>query len=308
MTAAALINKQRPSTWGEIIGQGEIVRSLQKVIKDNSSRAFLFIGPSGVGKTTIARIAAHEVGCAVPLEIDGATFTSIENMRVLTEGLKYRPLDTQNRKAIIIDECHAISRAGIQSLLKSLEEPPSWCRWFLCTTEGTKILDTIKRRCTTYNLKLVPTSTIFDFLCKIAEKENLEVSEQVIDLCAKEAEGSPGKALAHLNACSSAGDRAEAALLLRSALDTPQAIALAQGLAKGFSWDQAKPLLSALEDQNPESIRLMICSYFSKVALSSKAESTALQQACAVLDAFSQPMNSQDKLAPIILAVAKLIT
>ncbi len=96
--------------------------------------------------------------------------------------------------------------------------------------------------------------------------------------------------------------------MLSLAGEIPEAIELSRALAKpGANLAQLKPILKALEDQNPESIRLMICSYFSKVFLGAKDGSTAEEQALAILDAFSQPMNSQDKLTPVILAVGRLL-
>ena len=306
ISAESLINKYRPQKWEEVIGQDALVKSLRNAVVTNAAHTFLLVGPSGCGKTTLARIAAKEFGSKYPVEINAAKFTSIDDMRDLTDKLNYRPLDNEPCRSFIVDEFHALSRQAVQSILKAIEEPPEWCRWFLCTTEGAKIIETIRTRSAIYNVKPVPVNKLFDLLCDVAEAENFEVDEQVIDLCAKEANGSPRQALSNLAVCSTANDRAQAATLLQSATDVPEAIELARALYRGCTWDEAQGILNKLQDHNPDSIRIMICRYFTKVALSSKKESV-IQNAWSILDAFSKECRPQDGLAPIVLAVATLV-
>src|SRR6185312_11305028 len=115
----ALINKYRPTKFSAVLGQEAVVKSLQAVIKKRASQAFLLSGPAGTGKTTLSRIAAAELGCAPSdiTEVDGASKTGIDDMRQVAETLIYRPIGGGEAKAIIVDECQALSKAAVTSLL-----------------------------------------------------------------------------------------------------------------------------------------------------------------------------------------------
>ena len=147
--------KYRPTNLDEVIGQNAVVQSLKQQLTGQSTpHAFLFLGPSGVGKTSIARILAGMMKCddANILEIDAATHSGVENMRSVTQMAQYRGIGESPNKFIIVDEVHALSKATFQSLLLSIEEPPPHVYWALCTTEPDKIPTTIKTRCAAYDL------------------------------------------------------------------------------------------------------------------------------------------------------------
>src|SRR3989304_1453147 len=145
-----LHTKYRPKHFEEVIGQIEIVKSLQNLIETGKMpKSFLFTGPSGTGKTTLARIIANKLGCDIQniIEVDAATNTGVEDMRVLCEGLRYPAFGLTTVKVAIVDECQEISKSSWSSLLKIIEEPPSHLYFVFCTTEPSKVLDTIKTRC-----------------------------------------------------------------------------------------------------------------------------------------------------------------
>ena len=305
----ALINKYRPSSFDEVVGHDAVVRSLQAVLKRGASKTFLFTGPSGTGKTTLARIVAKEIGCqsADLLEIDAVTFTGVDDMRAVTANLIYKPLGEGSIKAIIVDEFQGLSKAALQSLLKILEEPPPHVAWFLCTTEPTRIPANILTRCTRYDLKPVSVSILGDLLESIVEQEKLtSVDGRIIDLCAKEANGSPRQAIVNLTTCSAAKNYAEAQELLRSAIESEEAITLVRALVRGAGWDEVQGLLSKLVGVNPESVRHIVRAYVSKVVLSAKSEQAA-GRGLEILDAFSEPFNSADGLAPLLLACGRVL-
>jgi DNA polymerase-3 subunit gamma/tau len=305
---SALITKYRPKTLEEVIGQGAVVKSFRNAIEKQLGTAYLLTGPSGTGKTTLAYIAASMMGCpkAERLDVDAATNTGIEEMRILMEGLMYRPIGTGAIKAVIVDECHMLSKQAITSLLKTLEAPPSWVYWFLCTTEPTKIPKAIQTRCLAYQLKLVSSNDLFELLSGLPEAKGLD--ESIIELCVDEAEGSPRQALANLGVCMVAEDRKEAAELLRSAINVPEAIDLARALMKGAGWGELKGLLVKMKekDLSPESVRHVVRAYMTSVLLSPKTRGNVTKDALDILREFTTPFNTFDGMTPLAMACARL--
>ena len=141
--------KWRPQKLNDVISHAFVVSSLKALLKEKECpHSFLFTGPSGVGKTTLARIVASYLEAAV-LEIDAATNTGIDAMRAVQDMARYKAIDNEKR-VVIIDECHALSKQTWQSLLKIVEEPPAHLYWAFCTTEPDKVPATIKTRCVQY--------------------------------------------------------------------------------------------------------------------------------------------------------------
>ena len=304
----SFITKCRPATFKEVIGQAAVVRSLQDVIKRGSSKTFLFTGPSGTGKTTLARILARESGCRPEdlMELDVANQTGIEDMRNVVETLRYKPLGSGAMKALICNEAQMLSKQAWNSLLMELEEPKPWVLWILCTTEPSRIPKAIHTRCTTYDLKPVSEDDLADLLDLVAKKEKLDVEDDVLLLCAREAEGSPRQALVNLAACAAAASLDEAKELLRSALESEEAVNLARALVKGTTWSQAQKIIAGLQEVNPETVRHVVRAYVSKVIIGAKSEASA-GRGLEILDAFSTPFPTSDGISPLLLATARAL-
>ena len=300
-----LINKHRPSTFDEVIGQDAVIKSIQSSLAKKRARTFLLTGPSGVGKTTIGRLIAKEVKCSAfdLREIDGATHTGAEAMREVTASLQFRSLNGSAR-VIIIDECHAISSQAWKATLKSLEEPPEGVYWVLCTTEPTKVPKEVKTRCAAYDLKPVATDTIQVMITKVAKTESLPIgkSDEALEAIAEAAEGSPRQALTFLAQCGDLKDEDAVREMCKSgAVASKEAIDLCRLLIKGSDWPSLTKCIAALTSP-PESTRIIVLRYMSSVTMKDRKP----QRALAIMDAFAQPFQDREGNAPLLLACARL--
>lgn len=213
MSYQALYNKYRPQTFEEVVEQKHIIKTLKSAITQNRvSHAYLFCGPHGIGKTSIARVFAKALNCeegitTIPcnkcnicssisngscidvLEIDAASNRGIDEIRNLREKVNYLP--TQARKKIyIIDEVHMLTTEAFNALLKTLEEPPAHVIFMMATTQPNKILPTILSRCQRFDLHLISSEDIVKRLKYIAKEEKIKITPSALSLIAKHSKGS----------------------------------------------------------------------------------------------------------------------
>jgi DNA polymerase-3 subunit gamma/tau len=219
-----LARKYRPATFSEVVGQSHVVQALtNSILSGRVAHAFLFCGVRGVGKTTVARILAKSLNCtnrpedrgdpcdecsscreiangiSVDVqEIDGASHTSVENIREINENIKYPPV-TSPFKIIIIDEVHMISISAFNALLKTLEEPPAHAKFIFATTESHKVPATINSRCQRFNFRTISMVDMIAGMSRILEQEGIEASEEALAQVAREAQGSFRDALSLLD-------------------------------------------------------------------------------------------------------------
>ena len=199
----ALAVKYRPKQFSEVIGQDVVVKILKQQLETNEfSHAYLFCGPSGDGKTTLARIFAKELnhGYGLPIEMDAASNNGVDNVRTIIDDSKQRALDAEY-KVIIIDECHAITNQGWQAFLKCIEEPSMYTVFIFCTTDPQKIPATILNRVMRFNLSRISSDKIRDRLKYIASQEGFINYDESCDYIAKLACGGMRDAIAMLEKC-----------------------------------------------------------------------------------------------------------
>ena len=174
--ATPLANKYRPKRFEDVSEQGAIKTIIENQIKDKDIRnAYLFCGGAGTGKTTCARIVADMIndGQGKPIELDAASNNSVEDVRRIITDSKYKSL-TSEYKIYIIDECHSLSNAAWQAMLKLLEEPPASTIFIFCTTDPQKIPRTILSRVQRYNFQRISKKGIINRLKYIIDCENME--------------------------------------------------------------------------------------------------------------------------------------
>lgn len=302
-----LITKYRPVDLKEVLGQEAVCESIARALDKKNVRAFSLTGPSGVGKTTVARIIAAKVGCERRnlIEVDAATNTGVDEMRRVTESMQFAALGASPTKVYIVDEAHMLSRAAWNSLLKAIEEPPEHVYWVFCTTESIKIPDTIRTRCACYEFKPVKAELIYGLLKQVANREELGTDKDVLYLIAEKAQGSVRRALAGLSQCAGCQSRKEAAKLLQAASEEGEVIDLCRALMKGEDdWGNLMTLCKPLVGINGESIRLTIVGFFTKVLLSSNAKRAA--PLLSILSAFSDPYPSGATIYPVMLSLGRL--
>lgn len=303
-----LHTKWRPKKFEDVVGQVQAVKALQGVIKRKSSRAFLLTGPSGTGKTTLARIAARALGALDDdiMEIDAATQSGVDNIRNVQEVIRYKPLGEGSLKAIVVDEAHGLSKQSWDALLKSIEEPPAHIVWFFCTTNPVKVPATIKTRCTAVALKPVKDDDLADLLDYVCEQEKIDPPDDVFNIIVEQAGGSPRQLLVNLNLCRDVTKRKVAAELLRGAVEGDAIRELCQFLNKGGSWMKCAGILKKLDGENPEGVRIAVVNYFAAVVRGAKSDRNALA-ALAIIQEFATPYNQAENMAPLYLSIASAL-
>ena len=302
--------KYRPQSWKAVVGQDHVTKSLAKALESKARpHSFLFTGPSGCGKTTLSRIVADAIDCdaANIIEVDAATNNGIEAMRDVTSTLRYQGFGETPNKLIIIDECHALSKAAWQSLLKSIEEPPAHVFFALCTTDPGKVPDTIRTRCLAYDLKPVRFDDLMDLLEFVCKEEDYDSPDKHLQMIARACNGSPRQALVMLATVKDCTDDEEVATLLEQPLEDKEVIDLCRSLLKGdLDFLKAVKILKAMEAPNPESIRIVIVNYLAACLLGAKSEKDAARM-YDVMVPFLKPFNASDKMAPLLAAFGDLL-
>lgn len=225
MAYKALYRSYRPQTFGEVIGQKHVIQTLKNAINEKkTSHAYVFSGLRGIGKTTIARILAKAVNCENPIngepcnncascksiitstttdiiELDAASNNGVDEIRNILDKVTFLPTSL-NKKVYIIDEVHMLSTSAFNALLKTLEEPPAYVMFILCTTEPHKIPATILSRCQRFDFKQLTINELVTELSYVCNQENISISNDALNGIAEAAEGGMRDALSILDQAS----------------------------------------------------------------------------------------------------------
>lgn len=199
----SLATKYRPQTFQDVVAQESVKLILQKQIETKSfSNCLIYKGCTGSGKTTVARIFAKAInnGLGTPIEVDAASHNSVDDVRLIIDQAQERSLDSEY-KVWIIDECHLLSNAAWNALLKLVEEPPKYTVIIFCTTDAQKIPMTIQNRCQIFNFGRIPLGLITKRLDYICLQENIQADSNSLDYIAKLSDGSLRQAISYLDKC-----------------------------------------------------------------------------------------------------------
>jgi DNA polymerase-3 subunit gamma/tau len=206
--STVLYRKYRPKTFAEVVGQSHVVDVLESAIKGKkTAHAYLFFGPRGTGKTSIARIFASALGAGPTdiIEIDAASNTGVDDIRELRDTVASMPFASAV-KVYIIDEVHMLSKSAFNALLKTLEEPPKHVIFILATTEKEKVPETVVSRCQSFTFKMPSKDALKKFVMDVAKKEGKPIDAPSADIVAQFGDGSFRDSLVHLQqVLSSAG-------------------------------------------------------------------------------------------------------
>ena len=227
----ALYRKYRPKTLAEVVGEEQVTKILENAIKEQKiSHAYLFIGPRGCGKTSVARIFAHAINdfkyeleddYIDIIEIDAASNTGVDNIRELREKACIAP-SKGKYKVYIIDEVHMLSKSAFNALLKTLEEPPKHVVFIMATTDAYKVPVTITSRAQTFTFKLADTKTMFDYLKDVCAKEKIKIDDDALRIVVSRGGGSFRDSLSLLDQVSTLSKDGISKELLINALGLPE--------------------------------------------------------------------------------------
>ncbi|MBN1620913.1 DNA polymerase III subunit gamma/tau [candidate division WOR-3 bacterium] len=260
-----LARKLRPEDFDGLIGQKHVVETIKNALeKGKIAQAYLFSGPRGVGKTTAARVLSKAINCEKGIsskpccecssckaisesrfqdviEIDGASNRGVDDIRSIRENLLYTPVSRE--RIYIIDEVHMLTKEAFNALLKTLEEPPPNTRFIFATTEPEKVPQTIISRCQRFDFKLVGDTAVFDYLKIVSEKENINISEEALNVIVRKAQGSVRDSLSLLEQISVYSD-----------IDEKKA----REILGEVSINSIKDIIKALSDHEAKEV-LLIC-------------------------------------------------
>ena len=260
----------RPTTLMNVVGQEDAISILRPKLKSGDiPHAVMFHGPSGVGKTTLARIVAKAMHCSDHdlMEMNNADYRGIDAIRLLRRSLGMAP-KVGDVRVFILDECHKLTGEAQHSILKMLEEPPSHVYFMLCTTEPEKLLKTIRTRTMKVRLQAIKQKDLLALLRSVSTKSSIKINKAVADKIVEYADGSAREALQILETIQDQPDIKSMLKCIERASTKAQTIEIVRMLLKrNVKWPTVAPLLQELKGEDAEGVRRMILGYPQSVLL-----------------------------------------
>ncbi len=269
-----LYRKYRPESLGDMVGNQATIKSLEKEL-ENGSHVFLMTGPAGCGKTTLARIMAKKVN-AGPLsihEVNSAENRGIDTAREIMEQMRFNPSDG-DAIVWILDEMHMITSAGQNALLKALEDTPSHCYFFLCTTNPEKLIAPLKTRCSIINVVPLKDEEMIYLLKRTARAEKIKIGSEVYERICEIAQGGSRKGLKLLAKVLYLDSDEERLEVLKNDSDSEnqEVRELCKALISGkANWSVLAKLLKSIDLSDSEKVRQAVMGYMGAVLLNGKA-------------------------------------
>jgi len=308
-----LYKDYRPEELAHFEGSESTVRAIKSKLKgDDFPDAVLITGPSGCGKTTLGRIIAIELGATKDpdednidyTEMDSAQFTGVDTIRNIRKTLPLSPFSGKCR-VWLLDECHMLSAAAQEALLKALEDTPEHVYFILCTTDPQKLKVTLKRRCTHYEVFPMDEEELQNFLWEVVNEENKTVPEQIIEDIVYNSFGSPGIALNILDKIIDLNPKDMQKQVQIQAEKEQQVIQLARALITKQKWSKVAKILKELSQEDPESLRRLVMRYMSSAILNSKKEEQS-SRPYLIMDAFREPFYDNGREGLILACYESL--
>ncbi len=290
MENSTLPLKYRPASLDDIVGNEEVVQLLKNQLAKNSkqpiSHSLLFHGPTGCGKTTLARIIANELGARGSdiQEIDSADFRGVDTIREIRKQCNYKPLEGP-RRVWILDECHRLTGDAQSALLKALEDAPSHVYFILCTTDPQKLLPTIRGRCAQYQVRLLTDLEMKKLLRRVVKAEGETLDKNVYEQIVQDALGHPRNALQVLGQVLSVPTDKRMSVAKRTAEIQSKTIELCRALLSRGGWKKVALILQGLKDEDAEQIRRAVLGYCQAILLGDQPDPFA----ATVMQEFIEP-------------------
>lgn len=287
----SLYLKYRPKSFDEVIGNEDILKYLSTILPEegveNAPHVYLLHGPTGCGKTTLARILARKFGCEdVDIrEVNTADFRGIDTVRDMIKTSRFHSIGGGSR-AWIIDECHKMTNDAQNALLKLLEDSPSHAYFVLCTTEPEKLIKTVKGRCTELVVKPLNEVQMQKLLKKVVRAEGKKINDiTVYEQIIQDSFGLPRNALQVLDKVLNVSEEQQLEMAKTSAAQASESIQLCRALIDKSGWKKVSVILAGLKDQEAESIRRHVLGYCQSILLRGENDKAAF-----VIEMFRDPL------------------